>query len=72
MLRATRPGEVWAVDFQFDQTADGRRLKLTNIVDEFTREGLAMNVARSTTAEDLIVILEDLVAAHGAPGHLQM
>lgn len=33
---ATRPNEVWAIDFQFDETADWRRLKLTNIIDEFT------------------------------------
>jgi transposase InsO family protein len=39
-LRATRPNQVWALDFQFDETTDGRRLKLANIVDEFTREAL--------------------------------
>jgi putative transposase len=72
LLRASRPGDVWAVDFQFDQTCDGRRLKLTNIVDEYTREALAMNVARSTTAQDLVAILETLVAVHGAPVHLRM
>ena len=41
-VRAERPNQVWAVDFQFDETADGRRLKLANIVDEHTREALAM------------------------------
>ena len=41
-LRAERPNHVWAFDFQFDQTADGRALKLLNIVDEFTRESLVM------------------------------
>jgi transposase InsO family protein len=45
-LRAERPGHVWALDFQFDQTADGRVLKLLNVVDEFTREALAIHVAR--------------------------
>jgi putative transposase len=39
-LRATHPNHVWAIDFQFDETADGRRLKLANIVDEHTREAL--------------------------------
>jgi putative transposase len=39
-LRATHPNQVWAIDFQFDETADGRRLKLANIVDEHTREAL--------------------------------
>ena len=37
-LRAERPDQVWALDFRFDQTADGRILKLLHVVDEFTRE----------------------------------
>ena len=39
LLRANAPNQVWALDFQFDETADQRRLKLLNIVDEHTREG---------------------------------
>ena len=50
-LRANCPNHVWAIDFQFDETADYRRLKLANIVDEFTRESLAMEVDRSITAD---------------------
>ena len=50
-LRAERPNHVWAFDFQFDQTVDGRVLKLLNVVDEFTREALAMLVARSIDAD---------------------
>jgi putative transposase len=69
---ATRPGEVWAVDFQFDETADYKRLKLTNIVDEFTREALAMDVNRSSTADDLVSVIERLVAERGAPAFLRM
>jgi putative transposase len=71
-LRATHPNHVWAIDFQFDETADYRRLKLANIVDEFTRESLAMEVDRSITADHLIDVLERLVAVHGAPEHLRM
>ncbi len=41
-LRAERPDHVWAFDFQFDQTADGHILKLLHVVDEFTREALAI------------------------------
>ena len=61
-LCARHPNHVWAVDFQFDETADQRRLKLANIVDECTREALAMRVARHCTAEDVITELERLVA----------
>jgi transposase InsO family protein len=47
-LRAERPNHVWALDFQFDTTGDGRTLKLLHVVDEYTREALAMRVARSS------------------------
>jgi putative transposase len=70
-LRALRPNHVWAIDFEFDETADLRRLKLANIVDEFTREALAMRVGRTCTAEDLIVELDRLVGEHGAPHSLR-
>ena len=42
-----RPNVVWALDFQFDQTSDGRMLKVLNVIDEFTREALATDVERS-------------------------
>jgi putative transposase len=71
-LEPSRPNEVWAIDFQFDETADLRRLKLTNVVDEFTREALAIDVNRSSTADDLIDLLERLVAERGAPTYLRM
>jgi putative transposase len=72
LLRAERPNHVWAIDFQFDETADFRRLKLGNIVDEFTREALAMRVARRCDADDVVAIIEQLVAQRGAPAHLRM
>jgi putative transposase len=71
-LRAERPNQVWAIDFQFDETSDGRRLKLANIVDEHTREALAMRVGRTCTADDLVEVLAGLVAVRGAPEHLRM
>jgi putative transposase len=70
-LRALRPNHVWAIDFAFDETTDQRRLKLANIVDEYTREALVMRVARTCTAEDLIVELERLVEAYGPPSLLR-
>ena len=59
-LRATKPNEVWAVDFQFDETSDRRRIKLCNVVDEYTREALAIRVDRTCTAENVITIIEQL------------
>ena len=70
-LRAEQPGEVWAIDFQFDQTVGGRVLKLLNVVDEFTREALAMEVAHSITAEKTVTVLERLARERGAPRHVR-
>lgn len=71
-LRAEHPNHVWALDFQFDETADQRRLKLLNVVDEFTREALAMRVGRSCDADTVVAVIETLVAQYGAPQHLRM
>jgi putative transposase len=71
-LRAERPDHVWALDFQTDETADGRQIRVLNVVDEFTREALASEVARSITAEDTVALLERLVAERGtAPEHIR-
>ena len=70
-LCALRPNHVWALDFEFDETTDQRRLKIANIVDECTREALVMRVGRHCTAEDLITELERLVIIYGAPASLR-
>ena len=71
-LRAGRPNDVWALDFCFDETADLRRIKLLNVVDEFTREALAIHAARSIDADSVVATIEQLVASRGAPAHLRM
>jgi putative transposase len=71
-LRAERPNDVWALDFQHDQTADGRVLRLLNVVDEFTRVTLEMLVERSIDADTTVGVLERLVSECGAPAHLRM
>ena len=50
LLRAEYPHHVWAIDFQFDQTMDGRRLKFLNVVDEYSRVCLAIRVGRRCKA----------------------
>src|SRR5450759_1532452 len=71
-LRAERPDHVWALDFQFDQTADGRVLKLLHVVDEFTREALAMKCERRIDADATVATLDRLVAGRGrAPAHIR-
>lgn len=62
---------VWSYDFLADRTADGRRLKLLVIVDEFTRESLAVEVNRSITASDVISTLEYLFVVRGTPVYIR-
>jgi putative transposase len=66
-----RPNAIWAMDFQFDETRDGKQLKLLNIADIFTRECLTITVERSITADDLTRVLDELVAQRGAPAYLR-
>ncbi len=70
-LRAERPNQLWALDFQYDQTSDGRMLRLLNVVDEFTREALIMQCERSITAEQTVAALEALVAVRGCPENIR-
>jgi transposase InsO family protein len=69
--KARYPNHVWTYDFLFDQTEDGRRLKLLPVVDEFTRECLTLEVARHMEAQDVIGVLEYLFALRGAPRYLR-
>jgi putative transposase len=62
---ADAPNRVWAVDFQFDSTTDGRPIKIVAIVDEHTRECLGGMVERSITGEHLIDELDRLAAERG-------
>ncbi len=71
-LRAEAPDHVWALDFQFDQTADGRIVKLLHVVDEFTREALAIECRRRIDADATVAVLERLVTERGsAPGFIR-
>ena len=64
-LAAEHPDHVWALDYQFDQTEDGRRVKLLNVVDEHTREALTITVARRIDADATVAVLDRLVAERG-------
>jgi putative transposase len=69
--RSERKNHVWAWDFVHDRTSDGRTLKWLTIVDEYTRECLALRVGRSIKAQDAIEVLAELFAMHGVPEHLR-
>jgi putative transposase len=61
--------DVWTWDFLFDRTSDGRSLKWLSLVDEYTRECLALEARRGMTAEEIQVILAEVAASRGGPPH---
>lgn len=67
-----RPDALWALDFQFDTTTDGRTLKMLNVIDEYTRECLAIEVARSIDADGVVAVLDHLtIVRGGAPAFVR-
>ncbi|WP_280255018.1 IS3 family transposase [Nocardia wallacei] len=66
-IEADAPKVVWALDFQFDSTVDGRAVKIASMIDEHTRESLLHLVERSITAERLVTELEKVFTARGGP-----
>ena len=65
------PNQVWAFDFVFDACADGRQLKCLTVADEFTKEGLAIEVDGRIRSGRVIEVLSRLVSERGAPKHLR-
>src|SRR5688500_4787921 len=70
-LRPERPNHVWAYDFVQDRTRDGRALRMLVVVDEFTRECLAIRVGRRLGSEEVLEVLAELLLARGAPEHVR-
>lgn len=69
--RAEHPNHVWSYDFVFDETEDGRALKILPVLDEFSRKSLTIEVERSITAQYLIRMLERLFEEHGEPDFIR-
>ncbi len=70
-LRPEHRDHVWSYDFVEDRTHDGRKYRTLNVVDEFTRECLAIRVARKLNSTDVIDVLSDLFVLRGVPGHIR-
>jgi transposase InsO family protein len=68
---AEHKGHVWAWDFLHDRTSDGRPLKWFTVVDEYTRECVALEVDRGMTAQAVAVVLAAAVQQRGAPVHIR-
>lgn len=66
-MAPTGAGEMWAYDFVFDACANGQQLKCLTVIDEFTREALAIDVAGSIRRTRVREVLAKLISVHGAP-----
>ena len=67
LLSAQYPGHVWSYDFVIDSTADGKRLKLLTVIDEFDKRAFPIECHRSMTSGDVVRTLRKLFAVHGQP-----
>ena len=66
-IKATEVNQVWSLDFMSDRLADGRKIRLLNIIDEFSRESLKMVVDTSLYGTRVVRELEDLIKETGLP-----
>jgi putative transposase len=71
-LRPERRDQVWALDFTFDSTSDGRPIKALAMCDEYTRESIGRQLRRSITADDVVEVLDQAKAKRGAPECIRM
>ena len=70
-LRPEYPNHVWSYDFVEDRTHNGRKYRMLNVLDEFTRDCIAIRVSRKLKAHDVIDVLSDLFILRGIPAHIR-
>src|SRR3712207_5682647 len=70
-LRPEHPNHVWSYDLVEDRTHEGRKYRMLNVIDEFTRECLAIRVDRKMNSVDVVDVLSDLFILRGIPGHIR-
>ena len=69
--RSLHPNHVWSYDFIEDRTEKNRKLRMLVVIDEFTRESLAIEVAWSLKSQQVVEVLQYLFAVRGAPEHIR-
>ena len=70
-LRPAHKGHVWSYDFVQDRTHEGKVFRMLCIIDEFTRECLAIRVERRLNSRDVLDELGELFVRHGPPEHIR-
>ena len=69
--QSTRKNEVWGLDFIFDRISNGIPIKILVVLDEYTRENIALQVSRKLKSHDVIMVLDELTAIRGAPENIR-
>jgi len=70
-LRPLYKNHVWSYDFVFDRTSDGKVIKMLNILDEYSRECLAIDIGRQLTSTEVLYKLSELFIIHGIPDYIR-
>jgi putative transposase len=70
-LRANQPGHVWSYDFVEARTHNGRKFRMLCLIDEYTREALAIRVKRRLNSMDVLETLADAMAGRGTPDYIR-
>lgn len=70
-LRPTAKNHVWSYDFVMNRTHDGRAFRMLCVIDEYTRECLAIHVRRKLNSQDVLYVLGKLFVTHGPPQHIR-
>ena len=70
-LRAERPNHVWSYDFVMDRTHGGRAFRMLTVIDEFTRQCLAIPVDRKLSSQSVLECIAGLFVKHGPPDHIR-
>lgn len=71
LMASEAPNQVWSIDFMSDSLVDGRKIRLLNIIDDFNRESLAIEVDTSLPSLRVIRVLERLIEQRGAPANIR-
>lgn len=69
--QATAPNQTWSIDFMSDSLVDGRKFRMLNVMDDFNRESLAIEVDTSLPSLRVIRVLENLIRQRGKPLHIR-
>ena len=70
-LRPQYRGHVWSYDFVADRTHDGKAFRMLTVIDEHSRECLAVHVQRQLKSDDVLAVLADLFCKHGPPRNIR-